>query len=250
MLKNPNSLVHRVLKAKYFPNGVASEAELGRRPSYAWRSIWNAKKVVDRGSRWCIGNGEGVRIWKDKWIPSPDSFQVTSLVGPHGEWEKVSALVDKDRRGWDVGKVKNMFLPHEADLILSIPISAKLPKDSLIWAWTSNGMFTVKSAYIVAQKVLKDGGGRGDEGGSSDSSRMRGIWKMVWSLNCPNKIKHFLWRACKNILPTKLSLKTRGVGKDGRCDTCGLEETSGHALWSCKLAEEVWCGTRLKLPCF
>ena len=29
-----------------------------------------------------------------------------------------------------MGKVKNTFLPHEAELILSIPISARLPEDS------------------------------------------------------------------------------------------------------------------------
>ena len=57
MQQNPNSLVHKVLKAKYFPNSMTSEAKLERKSSYAWRSIWNAKKVVDRGSSWCIGNG-------------------------------------------------------------------------------------------------------------------------------------------------------------------------------------------------
>ena len=59
-------------------------------------------------------------------------------------------MVDVDRRGWNVGKVKNTFLPHKAELILSMPISARLPEDLLIWAWNSNGRFTVKSAYIVA----------------------------------------------------------------------------------------------------
>ena len=49
-----------------------------------------------------------------------------------------------------MGKVKNTFLPHKAELILSMPISARLPKDSLIWEWNSNGRFIVKSAYIVA----------------------------------------------------------------------------------------------------
>ena len=39
MQQNPNCLVHRMLKAKYFPNSMASEAELGCRPSYVWRSI-------------------------------------------------------------------------------------------------------------------------------------------------------------------------------------------------------------------
>ena len=29
-----------------------------------------------------------------------------------------------------MGKVKNMFLPHEAELILSILINARLPEDS------------------------------------------------------------------------------------------------------------------------
>ena len=155
MQQNPNSLVHRVLKAKYFPNSMASEVELGRRPSYAWRSIWNTKKVVDGGSSCCIGNGEGVKIWKDRWIPSPKSFKVTSPISAYSGMEKVSSLVDVDRRGWDVGKVKNTFLPHEVELILSIPISARLPEDSLIWAWTSYESFTVKRAYNVAQKVLK-----------------------------------------------------------------------------------------------
>ena len=80
----------------------------------------------------------------------PELFTVTSLVGAHTGMELVSSLVDVERRGWDMGKVKNMFFPNEAELILSIPISARLPEDSLIWAWTSNGRLTVKSAYKVA----------------------------------------------------------------------------------------------------
>ena len=99
----------------------------------------------------------------------------------------------------------------------------------------------------MAQKVLNVERGRGEERGSSG---ITGIWMMVWRLNCPNKIKQLLWKACKNILPTKLHLKAHGVSKDGRCDMCRLEETSGHALWSCRMAEDVWCGTRLKLPYF
>ena len=79
-----------------------------------------------------------------------ESFKVTSPVGAHSSLEMVSSLVYVDRRGWDVGKVRNTFLPYEAELILSIPISARLPEGSLIWAWTSNGRFTIKSAYNVA----------------------------------------------------------------------------------------------------
>ena len=250
MLQSPNSLVHKVFKAKYVKTGSFNEAELGRRPSYAWRSMLAARKVVDSGSRWCRGNGERVHIWKDRWIPSPESFKVTSPIGGYTGMEKVSTLLDTDRRSWDVAKVKTIFLPHEVEMVLSIPISGRLPKDSIIWAWTTNGRFTVKSAYKVAQKVLKEDFNRGVGGSSSDNSGMKAIWKIVWRLNCPSKIKHLLWRACKNILPTKLCLKARGINVDEGCDICGSAESSGHALWSCKLAEAMWSCTRLKLPCF
>ena len=95
--------------------------------------------------------------------------------------------------------------------------------------------------------MLKVEGRRGEEGGNSDSTGMRDIRRIVWHLNCPNKIKHLFWRACKNIMPTKLRLKSCGIGKDGRCDMCGLGESSGHTFWSCRMDEVVWCGTRLKL---
>ena len=133
MLQSPNSLVHKVFKAKYVKTGSFSEAELGRRPSYAWRSMLAARKVVDSGSRWCRGNGERVHIWKDRWIPSPESFKVTSPIGGYTGMEKVSTLLDTDRRSWDVAKVKTIFLPHEAEVVLSIPISGRLPEDSVMW---------------------------------------------------------------------------------------------------------------------
>lgn len=46
-------------------------------------------------------------------------------------------------------------MPHEADAILGMTVSSRLVKDSVIWAWTTNGKFSVKSAYRVTQKWLK-----------------------------------------------------------------------------------------------
>ena len=49
--QNPNSLVHRVMKAKYFPNTSFLEAHMGRKPSYIWRSIMAAKIIIHEGAR-------------------------------------------------------------------------------------------------------------------------------------------------------------------------------------------------------
>ena len=113
--QNPNSLVHRVLKAKYFTDRTFKEAQLGRRPSYVWRSLLAAKDIVDIGSRWVVGNGESVNIWEDRWIPTSDSFKVVSLRVFMDPEKVLACLLDKDTRSWDVDKVRSTFLPHEAN---------------------------------------------------------------------------------------------------------------------------------------
>lgn len=57
------------------------------------------------------------------------------------ESEMVSSLIDRELRSWDTNKVKSTFLPHEAEVILGIPISLRLLNDSLIWAWTPTVTF-------------------------------------------------------------------------------------------------------------
>ena len=73
ILQQPNSLVHRVYKAKYFLKETFLDAQVGRRPSYVWRSILAVRDIIKKGSRWCIGNGQRIHIWNDSWIPSQSS---------------------------------------------------------------------------------------------------------------------------------------------------------------------------------
>ena len=56
---------------------------------------------------------------------------------------------------WKVDQIKKTFFPHEVEVILEMPLSPRMPEDSLIWAWSKNGEFTMRSAYKVALKVLK-----------------------------------------------------------------------------------------------
>ena len=198
-------------------------------------------------SRWVVGNGEQIDIWKDRWLPTPDSFKVVSL-RTSLESCKVTWLLDKETRLWDVSKVRSSFLPHKADTILGISISRRLLKDSLIWAWTANGRFLVKSAYKVAQKCLKESSHNANARSALKNDKMKSLWNLIWKLKYPNKIKKFMWRSCRDILPTKHRLKARGIHIEDDCEQCGLCESTGHVLWGCKLAVEVWGASRLKLP--
>ena len=143
--------------------------------------------------------------------------------------------------------IRHSFLPYDAEAILSIPISPMNPPDSQVWAKSPNGIFTVKSAHRVAAKYLDELKGREESPGSSDNSKMTEVWKVVWNLKCPNKIKHFMWRACRNVLPTKQCLLHRKVLTEDFCDFCGESESSGHALWGCVIAKETWAETKFRI---
>ena len=164
ILQQLNSLVHRVYKAKYFAKESFLNAQVGRRPSYAWRSILATRDIIKKGFRWCIGNGQRGHIWNDRWIPSPSSSKVLSPWKAQYKEVMVSDLIDIERRSWDAAKVRSILIPHEAEIVLGIPISYGLPDDSVIWTGTLNGNFTVKSAYGVAQNCLKEVSSRFDMG--------------------------------------------------------------------------------------
>ena len=44
--------------------------------------------------------------------------------------EKVEGLIVWDRAEWNVERVRSIFLPHEAEVVLSILISPMNPRDS------------------------------------------------------------------------------------------------------------------------
>ena len=85
--------------------------------------------------------------------------------------ELVESFIDREAGGWDTIAVKNVFLPFEAEAILSIPINPSLLEDTLIWACTKKGDFMVKSAYQVTLKWLAVDRGRGAGGDESNVRR-------------------------------------------------------------------------------
>jgi hypothetical protein len=72
----PYSLIGKILREKYFPNGTFWQAQLGRRSTYAWWSIFNARAVLEGGLVWRVENGEHIKIWGNKWLLSLSTYEV------------------------------------------------------------------------------------------------------------------------------------------------------------------------------
>ena len=105
----------------------------------------------------------------------------------------------------------------------------------LVWPFTPNGEYSVRSAYhmLVSTSVMADQ--------ASTSSGDQSVWKSIWRIRAPNKIRHFIWRAVKDSLPTKENLQRRHIPLDLTCSLCDEhQESLLHALWLCDQAKAVW----------
>ena len=198
-----NSFLYRVLKAKYFPTGDFVHASIGHNPSYTWRSLISAQRLVIEGLRWRVGNGANIKVWQDKWLPWGSSHSVISLRMFLCADMKVVDLIGSSTAKWKSEVIDSLFIAHEAELIKSIPLSATLPIDKIVWAETTNENFTVKSAYKLAARLFKST----SCGTTSDGSSLRKFWKKLWSLPIPHKVCHFCWHACRDTLLTKVKLR-------------------------------------------
>lgn len=214
---NSTSLFSRVYKAKYFPHCSFDEATIGWNPLYAWRSLMVTQGVIRRGMRWQVGMGNQVRVWRDKWIPRLSTYKVITPEKPSLKDALVYELINWETKEWDRDKIDQWFLPKDRDEILSIPLSTTSNRDRLIWVENRSGKFFIKSAYILALEEQKQSA----VADYSNGAARRRLWKTIWTLNIPQKIK-----ASRDILALKQNLAKRKITEDRVCKLCGKEEES------------------------
>ena len=66
MTNNLDFFCHRVFKARFFLDCSILDAKESTTGSFAWKSILNARDVIQKGMVWRIGNGQNVRIKEDR----------------------------------------------------------------------------------------------------------------------------------------------------------------------------------------
>ncbi|XP_075668611.1 uncharacterized protein LOC142638468 [Castanea sativa] len=136
-------------------------------------------------------------------------------------------LINPELDIWKYENIMAIFHRDEAEAICQIPLSRRNVPDSVFWLQNSRGLFTVKSAYHVAKRLLTDV----NRSGSSRECAAKDVWTAIWKPRLPNKIKVFAWRACHEILPTAANLNRRKVITEDKCSVCTREmESTIHAL--------------------
>jgi hypothetical protein len=186
LFTNPDNLITRLFKVKYYPNSDFLNSSIGHNPSYVWRSIWSAKFVVRNGYKWSIGPGFDIPLWNQKWLSDGSDLQPPFNLDLELLNMTVSDMMVTNGRSWNTPLIRDLFDPSAASKILQTPLIESVNHDNLIWRHEKDGLYSVKSAYRYCVE------------GAIDVSHLQvpGGWNLIWKTRAPPKVKNFVSRLC------------------------------------------------------
>lgn len=150
-------------------------------------------------------------------MPNEHNAWVETPMRVEGELLKVQDLINSETREWDDAILSRWLKLHDSALVKHVPMGMFDYEDYLEWCFEANGAYYVRSGYQVACEPMGENGNGG--------------WKNIWSLDIPGKVKGFLWRTCKELLPTCKKLCQKRVVEDARFPVCRfVEEDALHAV--------------------
>ncbi|KAA3476813.1 reverse transcriptase [Gossypium australe] len=155
LMNNPDSLVARVFKAKYFPKENFLNSRLKINCSFTWKSIWAAKGILIDGLCWKVGSGKDISVLNDVWIPDLQMLRLSHHVNNFSDF-KVAELIEANSREWKIEVIESTFPAAIAAKIVCIPLAKAAHDDLLAWRGESTGEFTVRSAYTLLQNNETD----------------------------------------------------------------------------------------------
>ncbi|XP_024004928.1 uncharacterized protein LOC112082067 [Eutrema salsugineum] len=207
----PDTLFARLFKAKYYRDVSLLGARSQKYQSYGWSSILVGLELLKKGIRFNVGSDEDIRVFQDNWIPT------------------------------DSPRPENGLL--ESPLLVSDLIA--LDKDQIIWHYTKNGQYLVKTWYYLTRK-LEDPDNNLIQPPHGDPF----LKQKIWNLPIFPKLRHFLWRVLSKALGTSERLIRRDIPVDPTCQRCGLaDETINHHFFEFPVSHIAWRLSKIPISC-
>ncbi|XP_074368968.1 uncharacterized protein LOC141708989 [Apium graveolens] len=195
-----------------------------------------AQVLLKQGAARRVGTGSTINILNDPWLPDKDPYVHT--VHEALNHNTVNVLMNSESNSWHTDLVRDIFVERDVNLILSIPLNNAVA-DTWYWRFEKLGHYSVKSAYIAIRDYT-----------CTNRVEDNFNWKQVWNLQIPLKVKHFIWRAITNVLPTKDQLLIKRVPVLIMCPVCNMEtETALHSQVSSSFFKLCWDSLNVNTNC-
>lgn len=143
-----NALWVRALRSKYGWKDHLPDSISRNQCSYLWRSFSKIWPILRDNLIWSIEDGASARCWKDPWIPGMGSLisKIPSFSNLDLDW-CVKDFVNPNG-SWNLDLLRVWLSEDVICRITSLPPShPNLGQDKVIWARSSSGHFSVRSAY-------------------------------------------------------------------------------------------------------
>ena len=119
-MQDENTLCHKVLRAKYFPNVDFLQADVGNNPSFLQRSLLEGRNVLELGSLWRVGDGRRIEIFNSKWLKKIPNGRPSRQGRQSSILNKVEELIVNDDRVWKEELIRESFSRLVANAIMEI----------------------------------------------------------------------------------------------------------------------------------
>ncbi|XP_058784642.1 uncharacterized protein LOC131659471 [Vicia villosa] len=178
IMSNPQALVSRIFKARYFPRTSFFDATLGYNPSFVWRGVCKAREVLTLVCRWSIGDGSNIKVMNEPWLRGT---REGCLSGPQvqGAYNiTVKDLLLPNTKQWNMRTLRDLFDVTVTKDILQVPLVEDVMVDRLVWKEEHHGSYSVRSGYRIWRKARKRNGGVAVDGN----------WNSLWQISAPSRM--------------------------------------------------------------
>ena len=195
MIKQPNSLLVKTFKAKYYPK---------THHSWIGKNLIGKHNTIISQGRWLVGRGCNIPLSHPVRYES-NSQKLSELVFVN---KTVSELIDTTSNTWKLEVVRKLYQYPLGEVILKIP----LPKtgegqDKILWSCSNSGDYQVKKAYEHLHQEFMET----NQHQNRNSDIPKEIWNLVWKVKLPIKINTFIWKLLHESIPINLKLIERGI---------------------------------------
>ncbi|OIT20739.1 putative ribonuclease h protein, partial [Nicotiana attenuata] len=220
LLNNHSSTWVRVISSCY------NQTKSTNKASHTWKSLLKGWNYCKEGIRWPVDKNPNMSIWDTNWIPKFGSLR-KNVIGPLNKKESELTLkYIKNQNAWDMSQFN---LPINILNSIQSLTTSNNQDSTIVWSINTSGIFTTSSCYKLIDNNI------------SDKQNYTGYnFDWIWKLECPRKIKFFIWKCCHSRLPTREYLGKIGVNIDTNFPICKTNESLLHIFWECKVEKIFW----------
>ncbi|KAJ4791511.1 RNA-directed DNA polymerase (reverse transcriptase)-related family protein [Rhynchospora pubera] len=224
----------QVCKGKYYANMGFWRAKNTSGVSPLWRQVVKMRDHFKENVEWQIADGNKITAMSQPWY---QGWQVATHASRNDRKITVAQLFDFDTGNWKEEEIISLMGEEAYQLITNTaqkPVNLPGLKDSLIWKYSMDGRYTVKTGYESLRNTMAP-------------QPMEVTWKHIWKWkNIIPKVRVFMWRLLANGLPLAINMHHRIQSISPMCSRCGQEnEYATHCFFHCPGSRLVWFGGNL-----